>query len=107
MTSNSTNKDLFRSITSKRSSSPPIIINNKRKTNSLLSSCCTCSRTRQKSQQLNTNLELDNGIITIDDTKNDVHKGFFKRIQCFKGLNKEKFLTYFWNQKQNEKSSFS
>jgi hypothetical protein len=97
MTSNSTNKDFFRSITCTRTSSPPMIPNNKHKTNSLLSSCCTCSRTRQKSQQLNTNIQSDNGIIIIDDNKNDVHKGFFKRIQCFKGLNKEKSLTYFLN----------
>jgi hypothetical protein len=85
MTTNSTNKDFFRSITCTRSSSP-IIINNKHKTNSLLSSCCTCSRIRQKSQQLNPNIQSNNGIITIEDTKLDVHKGFFKRIQCFKGL---------------------
>jgi len=88
MTSNSTNKDFFRSLTCTRSSSPPTIINNKHKTNPLLSSCCTCSRTRQKSQQLNTNIQVDNGIINIEDTKYDVHKGFFKRIQCFKGMNK-------------------
>lgn len=90
MTSNATRKELFHSMTSKRSSSP-LIMNNKHRTNSLLSSCCTCSRPRQKSQQLNSNIQLDNGITPIEDTKYDVHKGFFKRIQCFKGLNKKYF----------------
>ncbi len=82
MTSNSTHKDFFRSMTCTRSSSPiPTMINNKHKTNSLLSSCCACSRARQ-----NTNIKTENGNIIIDDGKSDVQKGFFKRIQCFKGL---------------------
>jgi hypothetical protein len=85
MTSNSMSKDFFRSITCIRGSSPTKI-NNKLKTNSLLSSCCTCSRTRQKSDQWNRNRQLDNGITTKEDIKHDVQKGFFKRIQCFKGL---------------------
>jgi hypothetical protein len=85
MTSNSTNKNFSGSTASKCSPSPAMI-NNKHQTNSLLSSCCTCSRTRQKSQPLNTNIQLDNGRITTEDTKVNVHKGFFKRIQCFKGL---------------------
>ncbi len=85
MASNSMSKDFFRSITCTRSSSPTMI-NNKHKANSLFLSCCSCSRTGKKSQPLNTNIQLDNGTIPIEDTKHDVHKGLFKRIQSFKGL---------------------
>jgi hypothetical protein len=95
MTSNSTHKDFFRSITCTRSSSPPpppSMINNKHKTKSFLSSCCTCSRTREKSQQLKTNIKSENGIITIEDGKSNVQKGFIKRIQCFKGLKMSLFF---------------
>lgn len=100
MTSNTTtNKEFVRPMISKRSSSP-MIFNTKQKPNSLLSSCCSCSHKRQKSQQLNTNIQLDNGITTIEDTKYDVHKGFFKRIQCFKGLNKIIFDIFFKSKKQ-------
>jgi hypothetical protein len=95
MTSNSTSKDFFRSITCTRSTSP-IINNKKHKTNSLLLSCCTCSRTRQKAQQLNHNISSDNGITTTEDAKHDVHKGFFKRIQYFKGL---KIILYTFSNK--------
>jgi hypothetical protein len=87
MTSNSTSKEFFRSVTCSRSTSP-IINNNKPKTNSLLLSCCTCSRARPKNQQLNKNIPSSNGIIPTEDAKLDVHKGFFKRIQFFKGLKK-------------------
>ena len=70
-------------MTCTRSSSPipPTMINNKHKTTSLLSSCCTCSRARK-----NINIKAENGNLVIEDGKSDVHKGFFKRIQFFKGL---------------------
>ncbi|CAF0822484.1 unnamed protein product [Rotaria sordida] len=88
MTSNSTSKSFFGSISCKRSSSPTSI-NNKHKTNSLLSSCCNCSRTRQRSQHINKYIHTENGIPTIEDTKSDVHKGFFKRIQYFKAQKRQ------------------
>lgn len=91
MTSNSTNKDFFRSITCTRSSSPKINTN-KHKTNSLLTSCCTCSRSRDKSQQVNRNLQSNHANFTNENVKSDVQKGFFKRIQSFKGT------TYFLNE---------
>lgn len=59
-----------------RSSSPIIIYDNYPRS-SLFLLCCGCSKTRKKPQQLSR---------TIEDTKNNVHKGFFKRIQSFKGL---------------------
>jgi hypothetical protein len=65
MASNSIDNDLFHSSSS-------IMINDRPKRNSLLSSCCGCSRTRQN--------------IPTTDEKLDVKKGFFKRIQFFKGL---------------------
>ncbi len=81
-------------MTCTRSSSPtppPAMINNKHKTNSLLSACCTCSRARK-----NTNIKAENGNILIENGKSDVHKGFFKRIQFFKGL-KMSFRSDFFN----------
>lgn len=89
MTSHSTNRDFSRSITCTHSSSPKINTN-KHKTNSLLTSCCTCSRSRDKSPQLKKNF-------TNDNIKSDVQKGFFKRIQSFKGM------TYFSNEKKTTK----
>jgi hypothetical protein len=66
MVSNLTDKDSIRSL------SPIIIHDDDNSRNSLLFSCCGCSRIRKNSQQ---------------DTKYDVQKkGFFKRIQFFKGL---------------------
>jgi hypothetical protein len=70
MTSYTTDKVSIRS-------SSPIIIHDNYTRNSLFLLCCGCSRPRKNSQQLST---------TIEDTKNDVPKGFFKRIQFFKGL---------------------
>ena len=46
------------------------------KSKSLLSSFCSCSRTTYEI----------NGEQPLDEIKPDVQKGFFKRIQCFKGL---------------------
>jgi hypothetical protein len=68
---NTTDKD---SICSSSSSSSIIIHDNYKKNSSLLS-CWGCSRTRNK--------ELSR---TVEDTKPDVQKGFFKRIQFFKSL---------------------
>ncbi|CAF0914319.1 unnamed protein product [Rotaria sp. Silwood1] len=88
MTSNSMSKSLFGSISCTRSPSPTII-NNKHKTNSLLSSCCSCSRARQKSQYINKYIQAENGVPITEDTKSDVHKSFFKRIQNFKAQKRQ------------------
>jgi hypothetical protein len=74
MISNLTDKDSIRSLST-------IIIHDDNSRNSLLLSCCGCSRKRKNSQQL---------IKTVEDTKYDVQKkGFFKRIQFFKGLRRK------------------
>jgi len=71
MISNSTDKDSIRSIS-------PIIFHDNYRRNSLLFSCCGCSRKRKNTQELPR---------IVEDTKYDVQKkGFFKRIQFFKGL---------------------
>jgi hypothetical protein len=74
MISNLTDKDSIRSLS-------PIITDDDNSRNSLLLSCCGCSRTRKNSQQLPK---------IVEDTKYDVQKkGFFKRIQFFKGLRRK------------------
>lgn len=51
--------------------------NDKHKPPSLLLSCCTCSRTAHKPSPVHAH--------TSHEAKLGVHKGFFRRIQCFKG----------------------
>ncbi len=70
MTCDSIDRDSIRS-------SSPIIIHDNYPRNSLLLSCCGCSRRRKYNQQLPR---------TVEDTQHDVQKGFFKRIQFFKGF---------------------
>ena len=78
----SNDNDLLRSITCLRSSSPSMIIPKKSKTNSLLSSCCSCSRSPSSYKNPPSDYLLNpNG-----DNKLNVQRGFFKRIQSFKGL---------------------
>lgn len=84
MTSKSVNKGSFGTMPCTRPLSP-IITNKKPKTNSLLTACCSCSRAREKSQVINKYNLTDNGHATVEETKPDVQKGFFKRIQNFKG----------------------
>lgn len=84
MTTNSVHKTPFGIIKCTRSTSPTI--NNKYKTNSIFTSCCGCSCTRPNSPPINKYKESENGRPRKLDTKSDVHKGLFKRIQCFKGL---------------------
>ena len=59
-------------------SASPITIHDNYPRNSLLLSCCGYYRTRRNSQQLSRRVE--------DTKRTDVQKGFFKRIQFFKGL---------------------
>jgi hypothetical protein len=76
MISNLTDKDSIRSLS-------PIVIHDNYPKNSLLLSCCGGSRIRKNTKQLSR---------TIEDTNHDVKKGFFKRIQFFKGLKIKKVL---------------
>ena len=93
MTSKSVSRDLYRSGTYQRSPSsppppPPPMINTKHQTHSLLSACCTCSRTPRppNARQFAPALPTDHRAKVVDEPpKTDVHKGFFKRIEYFKG----------------------
>ncbi|CAF1630426.1 unnamed protein product [Rotaria magnacalcarata] len=89
MNSNSLNKTLVGSMKCTRSSSPTII-SSKHKTNSLLTSCCGCSCTREQSKSIDKYRQSDNRTTTPkEDTKCDVHRGFFKRIQYFKAQKRQ------------------
>ncbi|CAF5008592.1 unnamed protein product, partial [Rotaria socialis] len=89
MNSNSLNKTLLGSMKCTRLSSSTLI-SNKHKTNSLLTSCCGCSRTREQSKSIDKYGQSENGTTTPkEDTKCDVHKGFFKRIQYFKAQKRQ------------------
>ncbi len=71
MTSDCTDRDSIRSLS-------PIVIDDYHRRNSVsLLSCCGCSRTRKTNQSVSR---------TVEERKSNVQKGFFKRIQLFKGL---------------------
>ena len=74
MISNSTDKDSNRTSSSSTTS---VIVHDNYKTKSSVFSCCGCFRTQKNTPQLSR---------TKEDSKGDGEKGFFKRIQVFKGL---------------------
>lgn len=71
MTTDSIDKDSIRSL------SPIVIDDYQRRNSGLLLACCGCSRTRKNNQTV---------LRTVEERKSNVKKGFFKRIQIFKGL---------------------